>query len=112
MYDKKDPARVCIYCGQGFISRENKRKHDLKCSIEATSVRSTHSYICCHCAKTYKNQEAMVSHARKCTGDNARTSPIGDIALEGPEIEIVFPDKEYVSDPHTAGLQTYSPTPQ
>ena len=37
---------------------------------------------------------------------------MGDIALEGQEIEIVFPNKEYVSDPHTARLQTYSPTPQ
>ena len=27
-------------------------------------------------------------------------------------MEIVFPDKQYVSDPHTARLPLYSPTPQ
>ena len=54
-----------------------------------------------------------MSHARKCSRDNTRTSPLGSIAQEGLEMEIVIPDTLNISDPHTAPrLPVYSSDPR
>lgn len=111
-YDRKDPARVCTYCGLNFKTRTNKEKHALKCNSATQSsktAKKTNNFICPYCSRLYKNKEALVLHAGKCDGDNCKTSPLGSITQEGQEVEVIIPDTLNPADPHTTpGLLVYS----
>ena len=50
-----------------------------------------------------------MKHTNKCTGQNARTSPMGDIALDDHEVEVTLPIQDSISDPHMAGINSTTP---
>ena len=51
----------------------------------------------------------MVRHTNQCGGQNAHTSPLGNIVSDDQEVEISIPTTAPPQDPHMAGLQYATP---
>ena len=51
----------------------------------------------------------MVRHTNQCGGQNAHTSPLGNIASDDHEVEVSLPVQDSVSDPHMAGINYATP---
>ena len=105
-YARKDPERVCIYCGASFKTRENKEKHSTRCIRNAQTQkvsRATKEYICVRCSKMYRSKKALIDHADTCEGTMCCTSPLGSITQEGQEVEISVSAVQNSADIYASG---------